>query len=107
MAPDQEELRRRLRAARALKGLTQPGLAALIPADAKLSLSTLRKIESGERPLDPRTLRELATRIGVSYEWFLVPDLAEAVEGFALESRLRALEENLPKLQQAVREISG
>lgn len=93
--PDQEELRRRLRAARALRGLHVTDVAALMPDSAKLSLSTLRKIEAGERKLDATVLRELAARIGVPYVWFTVPDVGQAVAGAGgetFEDRLAALE---------------
>jgi transcriptional regulator with XRE-family HTH domain len=93
--PDQDELRRRLRAARALRDLSVTELAKRMPADAKLSLSTLRKIESGERKLDPTLLHVLAVHIGVPYAWFTVPDLAAAVLGTGQESvedRILALE---------------
>jgi transcriptional regulator with XRE-family HTH domain len=93
--PDQEELRRRLRAARALRDLSVVDVAERMPREAKLSLSTLRKIETGERRLDPVVLHELAARIGVPYAWFTVPDVAQAVLGSggdSLEDRLLALE---------------
>lgn len=103
--PEQDELRRRLRAARALRDLSVVDLAKLMPPDAKLSLSTLRKIESGERKLDVAVLRELAARIEVPFAWFTVPDLAQAVglgnESF--EDRLAALEAAQRALWEEIR----
>jgi transcriptional regulator with XRE-family HTH domain len=104
--PTQDELRRRLRAARALKELTVPELAQRIPPEAKLSLSTLRKIESGERDLNPAVLRELANWLGVPYAWFTVPDvgLAVGMSDETFEGRLAALETSQQALWAAVRE---
>lgn len=104
--PSQDELRRRLRAARALRDLTVAQLAERIPPDARLSLSTLRKIESGERDLNVATLRELAARLGVAYAWFTVPDLGQAV-GHAdatFEDRLMALEASQAAMWASLRE---
>lgn len=81
-----------------------------MPADAKLSLSTLRKIESGERKLDTAVLRELSARIGVPYAWFTVPDVAQAVLGSAgesVEDRLIALETAQASLAQGLRSLAG
>jgi len=90
--PEQEELRRRLRAARALRDLTMVQLAALIPSEARLGERTLRKLENGETQLTPPILRELAARLSLPYAWFTVPDLAAAIRGEGLEERLAALE---------------
>lgn len=108
--PDQEELRRRLRAARALRGLHVTDLAKLMPPGTKLSLSTLRKIESGERRLDVAVLRELAARIGVPYVWFTVPDVGQAVAGAGgetFEDRLVALEAAMGQVTQELRSSSA
>jgi transcriptional regulator with XRE-family HTH domain len=86
--------------------MTVVDVAKLMPAGAKLSLSTLRKIESGERKLDPVVLRELATRIGVPYRWFTVPDIGQAflgAEGESLEDRVLALESALAAVLQEQR----
>lgn len=73
--PDQAELRRRLKAARALRGLTVAELAARIPVESKLGERTLRKFESGEQALLPPVMRELASVLDVDYEWFTVADV--------------------------------
>jgi transcriptional regulator with XRE-family HTH domain len=107
--PDQDELRRRLRAARALKDLSVVDLAKLMPSDAKLSLSTLRKVESGERKLDIALLRELAARIGVPYAWFTVPDVGLAVLGAgsdSLEDRVLAVEAAQAALARDLRRLA-
>jgi transcriptional regulator with XRE-family HTH domain len=107
--PDQDELRRRLRAARALKDLSVVDLAKLMPSDAKLSLSTLRKVESGERKLDVALLRELAARIGVPYAWFTVPDVGLAVLGAgsdSLEDRVLAVEAAQAALARDLRRLA-
>jgi transcriptional regulator with XRE-family HTH domain len=107
--PDQDELRRRLRAARALKDLSVVDLAKLMPSDAKLSLSTLRKVESGERKLDVALLRELAARIGVPFAWFTVPDVGLAVLGAgsdSLEDRVLAVEAAQAALARDLRRLA-
>jgi transcriptional regulator with XRE-family HTH domain len=108
--PDQDELRRRLRAARALKDLSVVDLSKLMPSDAKLSLSTLRKVESGERKLDVALLRELASRIGVPYAWFTVPDVGQAVLGAgsdSLEDRVLAVEAAQAALARDLRRLAA
>lgn len=85
-------------------------LAKLIPPDAKLSLSTLRKIESGERRLDTALLRELAARIGVPYAWFTVPDVGQAVLGAgteSLEDRVLAIEAAQAALASDLRRLGA
>jgi transcriptional regulator with XRE-family HTH domain len=85
-------------------------LAKMMPPDAKLSLSTLRKIESGERKLDVSLLRELATRIGVPYAWFTVPDVGLAVLGAgsdSLEDRVLAVEAAQAALARDLRRLSA
>jgi transcriptional regulator with XRE-family HTH domain len=84
-------------------------LAKLMPSDAKLSLSTLRKVESGERKLDIALLRELAARIGVPYAWFTVPDVGLAVLGAgsdSLEDRVLAVEAAQAALARDLRRLA-
>jgi transcriptional regulator with XRE-family HTH domain len=102
--PEQEELRRRLRAARALKDLTVTQLAALLPPEAKLGERTLRKLESGESLLTPPIMRELAARMGLPYRWFAVPDLPAAIGGDTFEERLAALEAAQARLAESLAE---
>jgi transcriptional regulator with XRE-family HTH domain len=101
--PTQEELRRRLRAARALKDLTVAQLAASIPSEARLGERTLRKLENGETMLTPPLLRELAARLGLPYTWFTVPDLGAALGGETFEERLSALEAAQLALAESMR----
>lgn len=84
-------------------------LAKLMPSNARLSLSTLRKVESGERKLDVALLRELAARIGVPYAWFTVPDVGQAVLGAgadSLEDRVLAVEAAQTALAQDLRRLA-
>jgi transcriptional regulator with XRE-family HTH domain len=90
--PEQDELRCRLRAARALRNLTVAQLAERIPASARLGERTLRKLENGESQLTPPVLRELAVRLDLPYAWFTVPDLGAAIGGETFDERLAALE---------------
>jgi transcriptional regulator with XRE-family HTH domain len=99
--PEQEELRRRLRAARALRDLTVAQLAEQIPASARLGERTLRKLESGESQLTPPLLRELAARLDLPYRWFTVPDVAAALGGEELEQRMAALESAFEAIREA------
>jgi len=72
-------------------------LADLIPPASKLGERTLRKLEYGESVLTPPILRELAVALGVSYEWFTVPDLRTALgtRDAATEARLLEMERRL------------
>lgn len=71
MLPD-EELRRRLRAARALVGVTVEELAERLATEG-LSAKTIGNVERGTRTIRPMELREIAAALGVSYEFFTVP----------------------------------
>jgi transcriptional regulator with XRE-family HTH domain len=92
---NQPDLRRRLRAARALRGLNIAQLVEKIPAEAHIGERTYRKLEGGESDLTPPLLRELAVHLGVPYSWFTVPDLASAIGGLTFEERVCALERRL------------
>lgn len=80
---EQEDRRRRMRAARAIGGFKNVGdLADAITADASLGERTLRKFESGESPLRPPAMREIAHACGLPYEFFTadfsrLPELAD------------------------------
>jgi hypothetical protein len=100
---EQEELRRRLRAARELRGVkTIKELAELCAPNARLGERTLRKLESGESVLTPPILRELAATLDLPYAWFTVPDLGAAVGGQPFEDRLSALEAALGEVWNAM-----
>lgn len=65
------DVTRRIKAARALAGFdSRAALAAKL--DAGLGAKTLQKIESGERPVVQRELREIAEACGLPYEFFTV-----------------------------------
>jgi hypothetical protein len=91
LEPDQEDLRRRLRAARVLRDITVQ--------------RTLRKLESGETQLTPPLMRELAVALTVPYEWFTVPDLPRAVAepDPSMADRVRALERAQEQLWELAR----
>lgn len=105
--PSQEDLRRRIKAARALADLTVSQLAELMPPEAKLSEKTLYKLEGGQTQVTLPILRELAARLCVPIEWFTVPDLARAVGPGPDESeRLASLESELARVWVALRSRS-
>jgi transcriptional regulator with XRE-family HTH domain len=101
MEIQQEELRRRLRAALELRGVKLAQLAEMVHPDSRLGERTLRKLYSGESVLTPPILRELAATLDVSYAWFTVPDLAHAVQGEGVEDRIAALEAAIAALLPA------
>lgn len=115
--PNQEQLQRRLRAARTLEGVTLRELASRLDASWKLSERTLRKLESGESEVTERALRPIATALGVPYHWFITDDplgpwretersgLAAEFEQrlAALELRLAALDVDPPGRSPATR----
>jgi transcriptional regulator with XRE-family HTH domain len=95
---DSEETRRRLKAARALAGLSVPALATRIDRSNELGERTLRKIESGERPLRPMELRVYLEACGLPYE-FLTANLADLGHSDpGLEERLAVIESMLERI---------
>jgi hypothetical protein len=91
--PSQDELRRRLRAARVLSDLTVAELAARIDPDANIGERTLRKLEGGESKLREPALRTLAAAMRFPYEWFTIRSIPEAIGGRSdLTARIEALE---------------
>jgi transcriptional regulator with XRE-family HTH domain len=101
--PEQEDLQRRLAAARALRGLTVKELASLCPPEAKLSEKTLYKLEGGDTILTLPILRELAYRLSVPIEWFTVADLPRSVAPIADADRVAALEAEMARVWKAMR----
>ena len=102
--PPQEELRRRLRAARILADKTITELAARLPAEAELGERTLRKLESGESNLKPQLLRELANALEFPYEWFTVDDIRACLTDDRVDARLVQLERNFTARLAALEE---
>lgn len=105
--PEQEDLRRRLKAARALRDLTVGQLAELIPPEAKLSEKTLYKLEGGQTQITLPILREVAARLGIPIAWFTVPDLPKALEPEAAADRLAYLEAEMARVWLAMRHHGG
>jgi transcriptional regulator with XRE-family HTH domain len=102
--PDQEELRRRMKAGRALRDVTVAQLAELIPPEAKLSEKTLYKLEGGQTQITLPILREIAVRLGLPITWFTVPDLPSALApSRAADERVAALEAEMARVWQAMR----
>lgn len=73
--PPQDELRRRLRAARVLRDLNVAELAALVDPEAGLGERTLRKLESGETQIRPQVLMLLSVALDFPYGWFEVEQI--------------------------------
>lgn len=95
--PPQDDLRRRLRAARVLQDLTIADLCERIHPSARIGERTLRKLESGETLLTIKELRELALALGIPLEWFTLPDPMQRIAGesadpASLAARMTALE---------------
>jgi transcriptional regulator with XRE-family HTH domain len=105
MAPDldQDELRRRFRAARALRGWTIEQLAEHCDPAARLSPRSLYRLDGGETALTPPILKELADTLDVSRDWFTVPDLAHAIDPdpTGLRDEVAELRESLSALWAA------
>ena len=64
------DVRRRLKAARALAGLSVKELAERLDPKDNLGERTLRKLESGESVVRPIHLREIARVLGLPYAFF-------------------------------------
>lgn len=78
--PPQDELRRRIKAARQLAGYTSTAeLGAAIGEAARLGDRTLRKLEAGERDIVHPHLRVIAEACRLPIEFFTVPNVGMAV----------------------------
>jgi transcriptional regulator with XRE-family HTH domain len=100
---EQEELRRRLHAARVLRGLTFGELASRIGRENRLSERTLRKIEGGEEQLRELHLRTIAPALELPYEFFTVEDVGRALVPDPVADRLTRLERTLEELRTETR----
>jgi transcriptional regulator with XRE-family HTH domain len=111
--PPPDELRRRIRAARAYAGIDDiDDLAQLVHPTSRLSARTLRKLETGESDPTAPQLRELASALGVAFEWFTHPDLGRAPAQAdpsvgdriaLLEARMRQWEQFADRWDEVVR----
>jgi transcriptional regulator with XRE-family HTH domain len=104
--PPQEELRRRLRAARVLTDLTVAQLAERVHPSARLGERTLRKLESGESVFTIKELRELAIALNVPLGWFTLPHPMqrisdESADPASLTARMTSLERAIADLAEA------
>jgi transcriptional regulator with XRE-family HTH domain len=107
--PPQDELRRRLRAARVLADVTFAELAARLDPDAQLGERVLRRLEAGEARLRAPQLRELANALGLPFYFFEVENLADCFrpadrQAAEWADRLAALEARQARFEQELRE---
>lgn len=107
--PPQDELRRRLRAARVLADVTFAELAARLDPDSQLGERVLRRLEAGEARLRAPQLRELADALGMPYYFFTVENVADCFRPADTQAadwtdRLAALEARQARFEQALRE---
>lgn len=101
--PEQETLRRRLRAAMLLCDLSLQELAGRIDPSEKLSARTLRKLTNAESEIRLRALRPIAEAMGIPIEWFTAASIWAPFQGAAatpeFEERLAAVERELQNLR--------
>lgn len=97
-----DELKRRVEAARILRGLTQNQLADLVHADG-LGRHDVGRLERGDIPLT-RVLRDaLCRHLGVTEEWFTEPDVDVLLRGIGEDD----VNERLDRIERAVTENRG
>lgn len=100
---DSDQMARRIKAARALAGISSTDALARRMGVQGLSGETLRKIESGNRNVRPHELREIARACELPYAFFQVDfDVLEAFGGEPdLEDRIvdRVTERVLERLR--------
>lgn len=106
--PEADDLRRRLRAARVLKGVTLRELADLIPPTERLSERTLRAMESEQGPFDARKIRVICEALGMPTAWFMADDLLAVFRNASIppecDRRLADLERRHGELERAFAE---
>src|SRR5262245_40130972 len=78
--PPQDELMRRMRAARVLRDLTFQQLAELIPDEAEMGERVLRRLEGGEARIKPQHLVMIATAVRLPGIWFTAPTIEGLLE---------------------------
>jgi transcriptional regulator with XRE-family HTH domain len=93
------EIRRRLRAARELRGMSRQQLAALVKEEG-FGLEDVARVERGELVLLAGLRRSLAIHLGLPEAWFTEPDVGRlfASDPAASGDRLTRLEEKLDQL---------
>lgn len=97
-----EEVQRRIRAARALRGATVDQLAERIN-EPGLKSGTLGSIERGERKAHRRELRSIAEALDLPFEFFTIEDfgvLREAARPDEILARLERIEDALAERPQ-------
>ena len=101
--PEQETLRRRLRAAMLIRDVTLQQLASRIDESEKLSARTLRKLTNAESEIRLRALRPIADALEVPLDWFLSDSIFDPFKPRPVtpefERRLRELEEAQAELR--------
>lgn len=117
--PDQDTLRRRVKAARQLAGYSVRELSDAIGENARLGERTLRKLEGGESQLQMPHLRAIAEACYLPVEFFTVDNIGMTLlagaaisdemesgkpyqPGDDLNQAIREMQERMAKLEQAV-----
>jgi hypothetical protein len=105
---EQEEIRRRIRAAMALADIgSWEQLAECTP----LSRSTLKDLGTVRGRAEETHLRVIAAACGLPYAWFTIADIGGAVtredEDPAVGERLEALESQIEVLRRRVADLEG
>ncbi|HEV7495180.1 hypothetical protein [Baekduia sp.] len=105
---EQEEIRRRIRAAMALADI---GSWEQLAEQTPLSRSTLKDLGTVRGRAEETHLRVIAAACDLPYAWFTVADIGGAVtredEDPAIGERLEALERTVAALVRRVGEIGG
>lgn len=96
LAPD--ELKRRIDAARTLRGLRQVDIAALVESDGH-GKHDVGRLERGDVHLTPSLRRSLAHHLGVPETWFTEPDMDQVLIAPDAETQLDRLEETLSDMR--------
>jgi hypothetical protein len=105
---EQEEIRRRIRAA---MDLADVGSWEQLAERTPLSRSTLKDLGTVRGRAEETHLRVIAAACGLPYAWFTVADIGRAVlredEDPAVGERLEALEHQVEVLRRRVTELEG
>lgn len=105
---EQEEIRRRIRAAMALADI---GSWEQLAEETPLSRSTLKDLGTVRGRAEETHLRVIAAACELPYSWFTIADIGGAVmredEDPAVGERLEALESQIEVLRRRVTELEG